>query len=52
MNINSPQRNKVVEHITGKKSVSCDKCKYTWLTKSTLNNVSCPSCLGKVKVNI
>lgn len=26
------------------------KCGYSWETKSTLGNVSCPSCLRKVKI--
>lgn len=30
--------------------VKCDKCGYEWVTGSDHVFVSCPSCLGKVKL--
>lgn len=29
--------------------INCDKCGYSWVTKSELLFVSCPSCMQKVK---
>lgn len=31
--------------------IKCDKCGYEWDTKSKLQNVCCPSCLQKVRIN-
>jgi DNA-directed RNA polymerase subunit RPC12/RpoP len=33
------------------REVVCSKCGYKWKTLSQLENVSCPSCLLKVKIN-
>ena len=32
------------------KKAKCQKCKYTWESRSKLMNVSCPSCGIKVKI--
>ena len=37
--------------MTNKKIIKCKKCKYEWKTKSKLKQVTCPSCLKKVKLN-
>lgn len=50
MEVNSPKSKRVVEKITGRVQATCGKCKYSWFTKSNLEHVSCPSCLGKVKL--
>ena len=30
--------------------IKCDKCGYSWKTKSKLNLVSCPNCCRKIKL--
>jgi len=31
--------------------IKCNHCGYEWKTKSKLLNITCPSCLKKVKVH-
>ena len=41
---------KTMEKIS-EREVVCHKCGYKWKTLSQLGNVSCPSCLLKVKID-